>query len=260
MSLIDRTTDAHRRTYERLAELVAPLSDEQLTHQSGASDWAVSQVLSHLGSGAEIHLDTLKLAQAGHERPTAQNDGIWARWNAMSPREQAEGFLQHGKALVDWVAQLDETQRRDIRVVLPFLPEPAGLDLYLGLRLNEDALHGWDIAVAYDDKAEIASDTAEVLLELLRGPLSFMLGFVGKTDALGGKQAHLAVRTPEAAVGLTFADRAALTDVPADADGELHLGLGAFVRLLAGRLRELPDDAVTGPLSAAELRKVFPGY
>jgi uncharacterized protein (TIGR03083 family) len=258
-SLTDRVIDAHRRSYEQLAGLVASLSDEQLTHQSGAADWPVSQVLSHLGSGNEIHLDTLKLAQAGHERPTDQNEGIWARWNAMSPREQADGFLHHGKALADWVAELDATQREDLRVVLPYLPEPAPLALYLGLRLNEDALHGWDVAVAYDDKTEIPTDTAEVLLELHRGPLAFMLGFTGKPAELG-TPAHLAVRTPEAAVGLQLAERAAITDVPANPDGELRLPLGAFLRLMAGRHRDLPDDAVSGSVTAEQLRKVFPGY
>jgi uncharacterized protein (TIGR03083 family) len=257
--LTDRVIDAHRRTFGGTAQLVAALSDEQLTHQSGASDWAVSQVLSHIGSGAEIHLDTLKLAQAGHERPSDQNEGIWARWNAMSPREQADAFVRHGKALVDWVADLDATEREDLRVVLAYLPEPAPLALYMGLRLNEDALHGWDVAVAYDDKAEIAADAAEVLLELYRGPMSFMLGFTGKPAALG-RSAHLAVRTPEASLGLELAERAALTDPPSSPDGELTLPLGAFLRLLAGRHRDLPDDAVSGAVSAAELKQVFPGY
>jgi uncharacterized protein (TIGR03083 family) len=259
MSLTDRVINAQRRTYEQLAELVTPLTDEQLGHQSGASDWAVSQVLSHIGSGAEIHLDTLKLAQAGHERPTDQNEGIWARWNAMSPREQAAGFLHHGKALVEWVGALDAAEREDLRIVLPYLPEPATLALYIGLRLNEDALHGWDVAVAYDDKAEIPTETAEVLLGLYRGPMAFMLGFTGKPAELT-TPAHLAVRTPEATLGLDLAERAALTDVPAHPDGELQLPLGAFLRLMAGRYRDLPDDAVSGSVSAADLQRVFPGY
>jgi uncharacterized protein (TIGR03083 family) len=260
MSLADRTIDAHRRTFERLAAIVTPLSDEDLTHQSGASDWAVAQVLSHLGSGAEIHLDNLQHAQRGEERPGDANDAVWARWDAMSPRGQADGFAQHGKALVDWLATLPPQERKELRVPLPFLPEPADVALYVGMRLNEDALHGWDVAVAYDDKAEISSDTAEVLLEVLRGPLSFMLGYTGKTAPLGGTTAHLLVRTPEATLGVKLADDVSLTDPPADPDGELDLPLGAFLRLIAGRHRDLPDDAVSGPVTADQLRQVFPGY
>jgi uncharacterized protein (TIGR03083 family) len=260
MSQADRTIEAHRRTYERLAELVGGLSDEDLTHQSGATDWAVAQVLSHLGSGAEIHLDTLKLATAGQERPGDGNEAVWSRWNAMSPRQQADGFVAHGKALVDWLADLSPDQRRSLSISLQYLPEPAGLDLFMGLRLNEDALHGWDVAVAYDDKAEIPSDTAEVLLDLLRGPLGFMLGFTGKTDVLNGKTAHVVVNTPQATFGLALADRVSLTDAPATPDADLHLPLEAFLRLAAGRLRDLPTDAVTGAISADELRQVFPGY
>jgi uncharacterized protein (TIGR03083 family) len=260
MTRTDRVIDAHRRTYDRLSALVAGLSDEDLTHQSGASDWAVAQVLSHIGSGSEIHLDTLRHAQAGDERPGDANDAVWARWNAMSPREQADSYVLHGKTLVDWLAQLDADERSNMKVSLPYLPEPAGLDLYIGLRLNEDALHGWDVAVAFDDDAEIAPDTAAVLLELLQGPIGFMLGFTGKTAPLGGRAVTLAVRTPEATVGLALAERAALTAAPEAPDAELRLSLEAFLRLMAGRLRDLPAEAVTGSITADELRQVFPGY
>ncbi|MCU1590795.1 MAG: hypothetical protein JWP11_2051 [Frankiales bacterium] len=260
MSLTDRTIDAQRRTYESVAGLVATLSDAQLTEQSGATEWTVAQVLSHLGSGNEIHFDTLRLAREGKERPGDANQPVWDRWNAMSPREQADGFLQHGRALVDALAGMDAAERSSLRVPLSFLPEPATLELYMGLRLNEDALHGWDVAVAYDDKAEIASDTAGVVLEQYRGPIAFLLGYTGKTEVLAGRTAELLVRAPEVTAGLALAEKVAVTDPPANPDGELRLPLGAFLRLMGGRLREIPADAVTGSVTADELRQVFPGY
>ena len=57
-----------RNSHERLAGLVTPLTPEQLRAQSYDTDWTIAQVLSHLGSGAEIA--TLSLAAAlGGARP-----------------------------------------------------------------------------------------------------------------------------------------------------------------------------------------------
>jgi hypothetical protein len=51
-----------------------------------------------------------------------------------------------------------------------------------------------------------------------------------------------------------------LTDGPSQTDGEVELPLEAIPRLLSGRLRASDADiAVSGPLSLADLRRVFPG-
>ena len=43
-----------RRSHDRLQALVEPLGQDQLEQRSYASEWSIAQVLSHLGSGAEI--------------------------------------------------------------------------------------------------------------------------------------------------------------------------------------------------------------
>ena len=92
-SLADRTIAALRTTHDQLAGIVPGLSDEQLGLTSGASEWPVSQVLSHLGSGAEITLAGYVAALAGDEPPGQDfNQPIWDRWNALAPREQAAAF------------------------------------------------------------------------------------------------------------------------------------------------------------------------
>src|SRR4051812_33476898 len=126
--LADETIAADHRTYERLARLVGTLTDEQLTQPSGASGWTVAQVLSHLGSGAEITLETLRAAQAGTDRAADANQAVWARWNAMSPREQADGYVRAGAELDRAVAGLDPAQRVELRVPMGFLPSlPASI-------------------------------------------------------------------------------------------------------------------------------------
>ena len=54
MSNADAIIAALRSGNDSLAGLVSGYSDEQLAGPTGADEWDVSQVLSHLGSGAEI--------------------------------------------------------------------------------------------------------------------------------------------------------------------------------------------------------------
>jgi uncharacterized protein (TIGR03083 family) len=263
--LAARTIDADHRTYDRLARLVSTLTDDQLTQPSGASAWTVAQVLSHLGSGAQITLDTLRAAQAGSVRAADANQAVWDRWNAMSAREQADGYVRAGRELDQAFAELDAGQRSDLRVPMAFLPEPAGMDLFTGMRLNEAALHAWDVEVAFDPTATVPGDVAAVLVEQYLGPLSFLLGFSAKPDQLDGRPVTLTVRTtgPDRTLGLEVGERVQLTDAPGPSDGELNLPAEALPRLLSGRLRASDAERVVrveGTVSFDDLRRVFPGY
>jgi len=261
--LADRTIDADHRTYERLARLVGSLTDDQLTQPSGASEWTVAQVLSHLGSGAEITLDTLRAAQEGRDRADDANEAVWSRWNAMSPREQADGYVRAGRELDRAYAELDPTQRAELRVPMGFLPEPADIDLFTAMRLNEAALHAWDVEVAFDPSATVPADVAAVLVEQYLGPLRFLLGFTAKPDQLSDRPVTLTVRAtaPDRTLALRLAEQAELTGATSQAAGEVRLPLEAIPRLLSGRLRASDTGiVVNGPVSLEDLRRVFPGY
>src|SRR3954447_19668114 len=95
-TLADRTIAALRTNHDELAVLVPALSDAQLRGASGAAEWSVAQVLSHLGSGAEIGLAVLTATLDGDPLPGQEfNEGVWQRWNALHPRAQADGFVEH---------------------------------------------------------------------------------------------------------------------------------------------------------------------
>ena len=64
MSETDPVIAALRREHDQLSALVRTFTDDDLRRPSGASDWDVSQVLSHLGSAAVINLGTLQTAQS----------------------------------------------------------------------------------------------------------------------------------------------------------------------------------------------------
>ncbi len=128
-----------------------------------------------------------------------------------------------------------------------------------GMRLNEVALHSWDVEVAFDPDATVDAEAAEVLLELFSGPLSMMMTWSTKPEA-----------APEPAVvailghGLAIGESVSLVAEPPVAPTATFVGdAEAAVRLMSGRLApgHTPDGVeVTGNVTLADLRGVFPGY
>jgi uncharacterized protein (TIGR03083 family) len=264
-TLADRTISALRGNHDQLTARVSGLDEEDLARQSGSSQWDVAHVLSHLGSGAEIALAGLQAGIAGHEAPGQDfNQLVWDRWNAMSAQEKAQGFLGANERLVTAYESLDATARQEVQVKLAFLPFPADVALLSGMRLNEAALHGWDVRVAFDPHATLTVEETAATLEQLSGPLTFMLGFLAK-PVLDGVQTTLRVETtdPHLVLGLVLGESVSLGDAPTDVGGVLTIPAEALLRLLAGRLDEAhTPDTVTitsSVVTLEQLRRVFPG-
>ena len=60
---------ALRHSHDALRATVEPLDEARLRQQSYASEWSIAQVLSHLGSGAEIFGLFLDAGLSGAEPP-----------------------------------------------------------------------------------------------------------------------------------------------------------------------------------------------
>jgi uncharacterized protein (TIGR03083 family) len=255
-TLVDRTVAALQANHVTLAALVSTLSEEQLTGRSGATEWTVAQVLSHLGSGAEIARKPIATA-AGQQVEAEENQSIWARWNASAPGEQAAGFVQSDAAYLATVEALSAEQRQSLMIDLGFLPEPVPLVVALGMRLNEVANHAWDVRVAVDSSAALDTGSAEILVELFRGPLAFLLGFSGHADQIE-REVRLAIPGGGIEITDTVTVTGELDNPTASFDGPAE----AVVRLLSGRLgaEYAAGVRVTGNVTLDELRKVFPGY
>lgn len=260
-TLAARTIDALRHEHDELAALVGRLSPDQLTGPSGASEWTVAQVLSHLGSGSEISLAGLQVA-LGQRAPLGDefNRSVWDRWDAAAPEDQAAWFLEHDRALVDAFASLTPEQQADLPVPVGFLPAPVDVATYAGLRLGEVAHHSWDVRVAGDPGTSLLASSTAVLPEHLSGGLALMLGFLGKPDQVGSP---VVLELGDSAYRLAIGDGVtlAVSDVPATAtfDGPLE----AALRLVTGRLAPSYTPAgvtVSGNVTLDELRAVFPGF
>ncbi len=262
-STADQPIAALRTGHDNLVALVHALPGEALEGPSGASEWTIAQVLSHLGSGAEIGLASLKSGLGQAEKPAEGfNRSIWDRWDAMSAQDQAHSFMIANEKLVRAYENLDDEVRNNGEIDLGFLPAPVDVATAASFRLNEFALHSWDVAVAGDPSATVAADAAEPTMNVI----PFLIGWIGKPgQVLDGRQLTVAVHTtaPARDFGLAITDKVAITEVPADPDADLSLPAESWLRLATGRLgvdHTPPDVSVTGPLTLDQLRQIFPGF
>lgn len=264
-TLLEETIAALRRNHDDLAARVAGFDEEDLARQSGCSQWDVAQVLGHLGSGAEIGLATLRAGLAGEKgRGQEDNQAVWSRWNAMGRREKAAGFLHANEQLVSGVEGLDVTARQELKVELGFLPFPADAAVLTGMRLNEAALHGWDVRVAFDAQATVTAEEAGIALENLAGRLGVLLGFLARGAGPDMTEATLRVETtdPDRVLGLALGQNVSLSEASDRVDGVLSGPAEAFLRLLSGRLGAGPAGltVVSDKVTLDQLQQTFPGF
>ena len=249
-------TDALEASHGRLRALVEPLDADGVGRHAYPSEWTIAQVLSHLGSGAQIFQLFLAAGVAGAEPPgREQFEPIWAEWNARTPEAQASDGLAADRALLDDIAALDPAERDGVRLDMFGMQ----LDLVglLRMRLSEHALHTWDVAVALDDRATVARDAVALLIDTL-GPLAARAG----KPSGGPRRVRVRTTDPARDLLLDIGDPVSLTGhAGEDTDARLRISAEAFVRLVYGRL----DPSHTPPVEAEgveldELRGVFPGF
>lgn len=255
-----RTIAALRNEHDGLAGLVPSLSADQLTGPSGASDWTIADVLSHLGSGAEISRASFRASVGEAEAPGQDfNQSVWDRWNALSPQDQATGSIASDLALVTDLESVPEDRHGDVRVTT-FLPDPVPLASFAALRLSEVAQHSWDVRAGLDPAATVADGSAEVVAEHLSGGLGFLLGFIGKAQE-APEQAVVEISGTPYRIVIDESVRFTSDSLPVTATftGSLESAL----RLIYGRLSPGHTPAgtdVTGNITLDDLRAVFPGF
>jgi uncharacterized protein (TIGR03083 family) len=245
---------ALRASHDRLAGIVAGLDGDGLRAPSYDTEWSIADVLSHLGSGAEIFSRYVAAGAAGAEPPARDAfPQIWDTWNARSPEEQAGRSVEANEALVTQIESLSPEQRAAFSIAM-FGPAPVDFTGLVAMRLSEHALHSWDVAVALDPAARLAPDAVELLIDTVPR----MAGFIGKKAP-----APVVVAVTTASPGRTFSlDTGGVTldpGAPEVATATLALPAESFIRLLAGRLDDDADLTADGVM-LTELKSVFPGF
>ena len=249
---------ALRASHDKLAGLVAGLDADELREKSYAKEWSIAQVLTHLGSGAEIFLLNLDAGLTGGQPPKPEDyQAIWDVWNARSPEEQAAQSTAANEAAVARVESLSAGQLDAFRVAMFGMNLDAAT--VLRMRLSEHAVHTWDVAVALDPAARVAPYAVDLLID----GMGQMMPWMGKKAA---DPAVIAITTTAPARVFTL-DTGGVTMTPqaggAAASGTLDLTAEALLRLVYGRL---DDSAIaSGEVRASnvrltDLQAVFPGF
>jgi uncharacterized protein (TIGR03083 family) len=255
---------ALRGSQQRLAGLVDTLTPEQLRGPSYDTGWSIAQVLSHIGSQAEIAQQSLVATVGGREPFGPEGFAyILAVWSARNPDQQAAECLACDAEHVRRLDQLTDEQLSVIRVKF------AGLEFdavgMVWLRLGEHALHSWDVAVSFDSSALVAPQSVELLTDRIP-QVAMRTGKPGKDRFTLG----IATTDPKRKFVLEVADSVTMTAVPDDTSAGpassipwIQLPAEALLRLVYGRLD--PDhmpapESLDGPIDLAALRRTFPGF
>jgi uncharacterized protein (TIGR03083 family) len=245
---------ALRSSVHRLHELTASLPEVQLTQRAYPSKWTIADVLSHLGSGAVITQRRLEDSFAGQQMPDDFAPRAWDEWNAKGPVAKRDDALAADAALLAAIDAVAADQRNSF--ASPLGPMIIDFEKFVGLRLNEHALHTWDIEVVGDQAATLESQSSSLIVD----NLELVAGYTAKaTGTTGG--ITVATTEPERRFRIELTkDAVAFSRETSTAHTvDVRLPAEAFCRLVYGRL----DAAHAPPGSESEilnsLRAVFPG-
>jgi uncharacterized protein (TIGR03083 family) len=248
-----------RDSHDHLAGLVAPLTPEQLREQSYCTDWSVAQVLSHLGSGAEISLLGLPGALGDGEPVSRDSFGpVWDKWNAKSPDEQAADALAIDEEQISMLEGLTDEQLTGMTM------EFFGMHLdaigIIRLRLSEHTLHTWDVDVHGTPAATLPGPATELLVDNVPQFLAPRLG-----QPLPGPFAvRITTDHPDRDYLLTSGESVSMTDWPGDGQAvpQVRMPAESLIRLAYGRLDPAHTPAgVSGDDAVLDqLRTIFPGF
>ena len=253
-----------RGSHDRLGSLIDALTPDLLTGPSYCRDWTVAQVLSHLGSGAEIFSLFVNAAASGEAAPGRDTfQPIWDSWNDRPPERQAADCRAADGASVARFESLTDDELSTLHLAAFGMElDATGL---ARMRLSEHAVHTWDVAVALDPNATISPDAVAFLLDHL-GQLAGRTGRPADEPWSARLQTTDPIREFLLVVDESVQLLAAMGEAGyaggEAAEAAVELRAEALVRLVYGRLDpgHTPAGISTSGVDLDRLRQVFPGF
>jgi uncharacterized protein (TIGR03083 family) len=251
--MADGHLDALRSSVARLHSLTTARPATELTRPAYPSEWSIADVLSHLSSGAVITKRRLQDSLAGVDTPDGFAPSVWDAWNAKDPAAKREdGLIADAKLLAALEAVTPEQCATFAATMGPLTP---GFEQFVAMRLNEHALHTWDIEVVDDPAATIPQPAAALVVDNLELIARFTAQPTGDTRTI-----TVATTAPERCFSIALSrDTVQLSPESPQSAADLIVPAEAFARLVYGRLdpQHTPGGAEVDDL--AILRHVFPG-
>ena len=258
---------AIRREFEVLDRWLAALDDAAWQGPTACSEWPVYKVVSHLGSGAEIQLQTLQEQLSGG--PPADQEArqrVWSHFDSLTaPQPLYDEFRDRNEKYFAYLDALPADKREQrIKFFAGELPV-AGFALF---RLGEVTLHSWDIRVGLDPTARLLASSVGPYLPQTLQTMNRRANKDAK-QALDGTTWNVALWGPvERQFALVVRDGnvEAVDTPPGTPAASLRMSTEAFCRLCVGRLplgqaeRDGEVDIGGDRVAALRLNQLFPGF
>ena len=260
-----RVARASRAECDDLLAYLEQLPAEGWTEQSACADWKVYQVISHLSSGQQINQARLEAALRG-TKPMSddQRQAIWDYFDSLPPDQMLPDFH---KANEDYFALVETLSAHELGQTIPWFLGPVPVATALTTRLNEQALHAWDVRWARDQQATLSPAGVPELLELAltSGGVS-RLANKEEASKVAGQRFQLLLSQPDGELVLEFqsdgvsARRGRVTDPELTA----RLPAEALCRMIWGRYDlavaiDSGEAQLSKPELAEPLKALFPG-
>jgi uncharacterized protein (TIGR03083 family) len=250
---VDRL-EALRASVDHLTVLVAGLDEAAMERSAYPEQWTIADVMSHVGSGAQIMGRRVDDGGRGEAVPEDFPPQVWATWDAKPTKAKVEDGIDADRAFLRQLEGLDDDARKSLRV--PLGPMTLDFDEVVGIRVNEHVLHTWDIEVALTPGAKLLPAALPEVVDNLDVIARFTAQPTGSDRTI-----HIRTSGPERRFRIELRpDAVELARDTAGAPVDLELPAEAFVRLVYGRLD--PERAPSNGDGAAlldELRRVYPG-
>ena len=174
----ERRVEALRSEYEQLARHLRSLDAGGLAAPSACEGWSAADVAAHLAWNARLYVRSLGMGLAGETPPPAPSGGGVAKITSDFVRDRSieirkklgdgvlDSFEEHNAAFIEMLDNLDPAVRDALTV--PFLDFTYPLRRLVGQRINEVALHSWDVRSPADAQAALLQDAALASIELWR--------------------------------------------------------------------------------------------
>lgn len=245
--------EALRTSVQHLRDVVQRVDPTKFESPAYPTKWSIADVLSHIGSGAVILMRQFDDIVEDRTTDGTFNQSVWDEWNAKPPAAQVADALIADGALLERLESLPDDRRGQFQ----FLMGPMTFDFagFVGLRLNEHALHTWDVEVALDPAPTLPSEVAGAVVD----NLEMIVRFTGKPS---GDVRDVRVHTTDPSRSLTLSfgpDSIDLASSEPDGHVDLEIPAESFVRLIYGRLDPNHTPSGADDRHLDELRRAFPG-
>ena len=174
MSNIESQIEVVKTLASSISARAASLTAEQLALPSACSEWQVQDVVGHLLAGAERQIDSMSRGRAGDSGPP---EGFTLMDSSVVSATNAQRDVQRRKDLGDGLlAAFDDHYARLYEVLDSFHPGgwdtlcwhmrrgPMPASEYIELRLQELAIHDWDMRKALEPDPSLHPDCIGTVL------------------------------------------------------------------------------------------------